>query len=121
VLRKVIDYMMYHSENPAKEIEKPLKSANMTEVVGEWDSRYVEVEQEVLFELILVAYFCLFHLPFLFTIFLFLLIFFILFFLNRYDLIFLILVILIIIIIMKIVKKLIVKPLGLSQSICVSP
>ena len=61
VLKKVIEYMMYHSENPAKEIEKPLKSANMTEVVGEWDSHYVEVDQEVLFELILVTYFFMNH------------------------------------------------------------
>ena len=42
ILDKVIRYMQYHHTNPAKEIEKPLKSANMREVCvsacsGEWD------------------------------------------------------------------------------------
>jgi len=55
VLTKVIQYLKYHSENPAKEIEKPLKSANMAEVVSQWDSEFVEVDQEMLFELILAA------------------------------------------------------------------
>jgi len=55
VLRKVVEYMRYHAENPAKEIEKPLKSANMAEVVSPWDSEFVDVDQEVLFELILAA------------------------------------------------------------------
>ena len=32
ILKKVIKYMEYHSTNPPKEIEKPLKSANMREV-----------------------------------------------------------------------------------------
>ena len=32
ILKKVIKYMQYHHTNPAKEIEKPLKSANMREV-----------------------------------------------------------------------------------------
>ena len=39
------------------EIEKPLKSAKMEEVVSEWDAAYVDVEQEMLFELILAANF----------------------------------------------------------------
>jgi S-phase kinase-associated protein 1 len=32
VLNKVVAYMKYHVDNPPKEIEKPLKSANMNEV-----------------------------------------------------------------------------------------
>jgi len=55
ILKKVIKYMEYHSTNPPKEIEKPLKSANMREVVSEWDANFVEVDQETLFELILAA------------------------------------------------------------------
>mmetsp|Transcript_100652 Transcript_100652/g.123244 ORF Transcript_100652/g.123244 Transcript_100652/m.123244 type:complete len:195 (+) Transcript_100652:103-687(+) len=55
ILNKVIKYMAYHHKNPAKEIEKPLKSANMREVCSEWDANYVEVDQETLFELILAA------------------------------------------------------------------
>lgn len=55
VLKKVIEYMRYHADNPAKEIEKPLKSPNMSEVVSQWDADFVDVEQELLFELILAA------------------------------------------------------------------
>ena len=56
VLGKVIEFCKWHSENgPMKEIEKPLKSPNMSEVVGEWDANFVTIEQEMLFELILAA------------------------------------------------------------------
>jgi len=55
VLQKVTQYMKYHVDNPAKEIEKPLKSANMNEVVAGWDADFVDVDQELLFELILAA------------------------------------------------------------------
>lgn len=55
ILKKVVDYLTYHAENPPKDIEKPLKSANMTEVVSQWDADFVDVEQELLFELILAA------------------------------------------------------------------
>jgi S-phase kinase-associated protein 1 len=55
ILTKVIEYMTYHHANPAKEIEKPLKSSIMSEVVSKWDASFVDVDQEVLFELILAA------------------------------------------------------------------
>jgi len=55
ILEKVIEYMKFHHKNPAKEIEKPLKSSNMREVVSDWDANFVEVDQETLFELILSA------------------------------------------------------------------
>merc|ERR1719253_1663580 len=55
VLAKVVEYMTYHASNPAQEIDKPLKSANMKEVVNPWDANFVDVDQELLFELILAA------------------------------------------------------------------
>eukprot|EP01083_Nonionella_stella_P165593 551235_1 len=55
IIKKVIKYMQYQHTNPAKEIEKPFKSANMREVVSEWYANFVEVDKETLFELILDA------------------------------------------------------------------
>lgn len=55
VLHKVVLYMKYHADNVAKEIEKPLKSPIMSEVVEQWDADFVEIEQEQLFDLILAA------------------------------------------------------------------
>lgn len=55
ILAKVIEFTQHHKSEPMNEIEKPLKSANMAEVVQEWYSNFVGVEQEVLFELILAA------------------------------------------------------------------
>eukprot|EP00448_Togula_jolla_P022493 CAMPEP_0170590944 /NCGR_PEP_ID=MMETSP0224-20130122/12138_1 /TAXON_ID=285029 /ORGANISM="Togula jolla, Strain CCCM 725" /LENGTH=223 /DNA_ID=CAMNT_0010914771 /DNA_START=94 /DNA_END=766 /DNA_ORIENTATION=- len=56
ILSKVIDYCKFHKENPPEEIQKPLKSTNLKDCgVSEWDSEYVNIEQEVLFELILAA------------------------------------------------------------------
>jgi len=55
ILAKVIEFCQHYKVNPMEEIEKPLKSANMHEVVDEWYANYVAVEQEILFELILAA------------------------------------------------------------------
>ncbi|KAF1793927.1 Major facilitator superfamily domain [Phytophthora cactorum] len=42
-------------QQPMREIEKPLKSADMHDVVSDWDANFVDIEQEILFELILAA------------------------------------------------------------------
>ena len=55
VLKKVIAFCEHHATADFPEIEKPLKSSNMQEVVGEWDATYVECDMEFLFELILAA------------------------------------------------------------------
>merc|ERR1719266_49487 len=56
ILSKVIDYCKYHKDSPPEEIQKPLKSTNLIECgVSEWDAEYVNIEQEVLFEIILAA------------------------------------------------------------------
>uniref|UniRef100_A0A7S2BM50 S-phase kinase-associated protein 1 n=1 Tax=Florenciella parvula TaxID=236787 RepID=A0A7S2BM50_9STRA len=55
ILGKVMEFCKHYCEEPMNEIEKPLKSSNMHEVVQEWYANYVEVEQETLFELILAA------------------------------------------------------------------
>lgn len=80
VLEKVIQFCTHHADpqNAFPDIEKvrccstacisaprttptappapqPLKTANLAEVVPAWDASFVEVEQEMLFELILVS------------------------------------------------------------------
>ena len=47
VLSKVIEFCTHHHANPMAEIEKPLKSANMHEVVVEWDANFVDIVREV--------------------------------------------------------------------------
>eukprot|EP00474_Spongospora_subterranea_P008431 CRZ08889.1 hypothetical protein [Spongospora subterranea] len=56
IMDKIITYMRHHMDNPASEIQKPLKSNNMREVVDDqWDAEFVDVSQDILFELILAA------------------------------------------------------------------
>jgi S-phase kinase-associated protein 1 len=54
-LAKVIEFLKYHKNEPMSEIEKPLQSSNMSDVVQPWYANFVEVEQSELFELILAA------------------------------------------------------------------
>jgi S-phase kinase-associated protein 1 len=71
ILNKVLEYMTYHDVNgEAKEIEKPLSSANLSEVVSQWDANFVNVvtadstfNNDALCELVLAAnYFDIKHL-----------------------------------------------------------
>ena len=55
ILDKVIEFCKYIKENPAPEIEKPLKTTNMGDVVAPWFANFVDIEQEMLFETILAA------------------------------------------------------------------
>ena len=45
----------YQLEEKMNEIDKPLKSTVMSEVVQEWYANFIQVDQETLFELILAA------------------------------------------------------------------
>lgn len=55
VLTKVIEFCTHHLQEPMSEIEKPLKSAIMADVVQKWYADFVNLEQVLLFELILAA------------------------------------------------------------------
>ena len=55
VLTKVVEYIKYHTDTPAKAIEKPIKSAKMNENVSQWDADFIDVDNETLFDLILAA------------------------------------------------------------------
>ena len=55
ILEKVVDFCLHLRDNPPPEMEKPLKSANMTEVTTTWYSDYINLDQETLFDMILAA------------------------------------------------------------------
>lgn len=57
ILDKVIEYCQYINQNPPPEIDKPLRSNNLNDVVSDWYANFVNLDQEVLFELILAANF----------------------------------------------------------------
>lgn len=57
ILTCVLEYLNHYAD-PATtpgEIEKPLKTANLAELVPQWDFAFVDKGHEVLFELILAA------------------------------------------------------------------
>lgn len=45
----------YVDKDPLKEMQKPLTSNNMEEIVGKWYAEYIDVEDDMVFELILAA------------------------------------------------------------------
>eukprot|EP00483_Globobulimina_turgida_P005265 UN05275 len=55
ILKRIVTYMDHHHVCGAKEIEKPLRSADMRQIVSEWEADFIEVDQETLFEIILAA------------------------------------------------------------------
>ena len=57
ILDKIIEFCKHIDENPPPEIEKPLRSNDLSGVVSAWYAKFVDLEQEVLFELILAANF----------------------------------------------------------------
>jgi len=55
-LCKAMEHCAYHMHTPYHEIQKPLRSTNLRESgVSEWDDDFINMEQETLFDLILVA------------------------------------------------------------------
>ena len=47
----------YHLDKPVAEIERPLKSSNMRDIVSEWDAAFVDIPVEELMDLVVAANF----------------------------------------------------------------
>lgn len=52
-LKKIIEYLEHFKDDPLGEIEKPLKSANLKDAVPDWYADYTEMDQDLLFDVIL--------------------------------------------------------------------
>ena len=55
IMEKVIVFCEHARENPPPEIEKPLSSTDLSQVVDAWHADYVNVDQEMLFEVVMAA------------------------------------------------------------------
>ena len=55
ILEKVIEFCRHIKDNAVPEIEKPLRNTDMATVVDAWYANYINVEQEMLFELIMAS------------------------------------------------------------------
>lgn len=54
VLRKVIEYCEHHRNDPLSTNEEETESRKKTTDIEEWDQKFMQVDQEMLFEIILV-------------------------------------------------------------------
>lgn len=55
VLKKVIDWCSHHRNDPAPAAEDDSDSRKKTTDIDEWDQKFMQVDQEMLFEIILAA------------------------------------------------------------------
>lgn len=56
ILSKVLEYCNQHRNDTPPEIEKPLRTTNLAEVVSAYDAKFIEIEDlEELFDIILAA------------------------------------------------------------------
>ena len=54
-MEKVVVFCEHMREHAPPEIEKPLSSTDMTQVVDQWHADFVNVDQEMLFEVVMAA------------------------------------------------------------------
>ena len=55
IMEKVLTFMQRMTEHQPPEIEKPLSSTDLSQVVEAWYADYVNVDQETLFEIVMAA------------------------------------------------------------------
>ena len=55
ILTKIKEYLEHYENTEPKEIERPLPSQNFKECVEEWDEKYIDVDLDMIFEIILGA------------------------------------------------------------------
>mmetsp|Transcript_9885 Transcript_9885/g.13638 ORF Transcript_9885/g.13638 Transcript_9885/m.13638 type:complete len:207 (+) Transcript_9885:49-669(+) len=55
IVERIVKYMQYHETVRPQEIEKPIKSNRMVDLVDSFDAKFCEVGQETMFKLLLAA------------------------------------------------------------------
>ena len=55
ILKKIKEYLDHYENQEPKNIERPLPSQNFQDCVDDWDFKYIDVEKDLIFELILGA------------------------------------------------------------------
>ena len=55
VLRKVLEWCEHHKKDPAPEKDEDADTRKKTTDIEEWDQKFMQVDQEMLFEIILAA------------------------------------------------------------------
>ena len=56
ILKNVVDYLTYYKNKNPKDIPKPMPSANLSEVLDEWDVKFINgIELDNIFDLINAA------------------------------------------------------------------
>ncbi|KAN0062394.1 hypothetical protein ACQY0O_005277 [Thecaphora frezii] len=55
VLKKVLEYCAHHRNDPPPPADDAEESRRRTTDISEWDSKFIQVDQEMLFEIILAA------------------------------------------------------------------
>ena len=55
IMEKIIAFCEHQKDHAPPDIEKPLSSSDMSQVVDAWYADYVNLEQETLFELVMAA------------------------------------------------------------------
>lgn len=55
VLKKVIEYCEYHKDDPIPPAEEDSNGTKNTADISEWDAKFFQVDQELLFEILLAA------------------------------------------------------------------
>ena len=55
IMEKVLEFCAHMRDNQPPEIEKPLSSTDLSQVVDQWHANFVNVDQEMLFEIVMAA------------------------------------------------------------------
>jgi S-phase kinase-associated protein 1 len=57
ILKKVVDYLVHYSDTEPRELPKPLPSADLREVTDEWDVKFIDINNDTIFDIINAANF----------------------------------------------------------------